>query len=153
MYEKILLSVLIVVLGIGCTTIPNPFMFAGAGSEEPNQVLPELSPEELDRMQHMKLYNPKDMAAIEHEIIGTLEGLSCQKNYFSTKVVTQDEAVNALKIHAVKMGAHGITNVVCESSDGTDWSNNCWESITCIGDAFKFRNEEDRSIVKPSQGI
>jgi uncharacterized protein YbjQ (UPF0145 family) len=53
--------------------------------------------------------------------------------------VSDAEALEGVKIKAVKRGADAVINLVCQKNSDTDWRNNCWASVKCIGDAVRFK--------------
>lgn len=71
-----------------------------------------------------------------YKIVGTIESLSCKRNagnYHGS--VSYDEAYEGLKIKAALLGANGVAYTFCQENNDTDWVNNCWASIKCVGDA------------------
>jgi hypothetical protein len=48
------------------------------------------------------------------------------------------DAINEAKYWAKDQGAEGIKNLKCDPPRGKTIFHNCWESITCAGQAIKF---------------
>jgi len=74
-----------------------------------------------------------------YEKIGPVSGLSCNRNSGQRQDVSEDEALQGIKLNAVKMGADAVINTFCQKNSDTDWGNNCWASVKCIGDAVRFK--------------
>jgi rRNA processing protein Gar1 len=72
-----------------------------------------------------------------YKTIGKAKGLSCHRNAYAPRSITEDEAMQGVKINAVLMGADAVINIACQNN-GVDWGNNCWSSIVCFGDAIKL---------------
>jgi uncharacterized protein YbjQ (UPF0145 family) len=71
--------------------------------------------------------------------LGTVSGLSCNRDQYKAAEVTTDEAMAGLRIRAAQLGADAVTGVRCQTHSGIDYTNNCWASVTCTGDAVKFK--------------
>ena len=63
-------------------------------------------------------------------------GYSCARQVGSTPTV--DEAKEALRVEAGKIGADGVINVACEAT-GVSMKKNCWKTLECRGDAVKWK--------------
>jgi len=72
-----------------------------------------------------------------YESLGTVSGLSCNRNKFQAPNISHDEALEGVRIQAAQRGANAVMNLVCQTNSDTDWRNNCWASVKCIGDAVK----------------
>lgn len=75
----------------------------------------------------------------EYTILGPVSGLSCHRNKYQAQNITDDEALQGVKVNAVLLNADAVINTFCQKNSDTDWVNNCWASIKCIGDAIKYR--------------
>ena len=73
------------------------------------------------------------------EVLGTVTGLSCNRNKQQVPDVSDQEAGEGLKLRAAQMGADAVINTFCQKSSDTDWRNNCWSSVKCVGDAVRFK--------------
>jgi len=67
--------------------------------------------------------------------LGQVDGLSCNRNKYQAQDVSESEALEGIKIRTVMLGGDAAINVLCQKSSDTDWVNNCWASVKCIGDA------------------
>jgi len=74
-----------------------------------------------------------------YEIIGTVKGLSCNRNKYEAQDITENEALQGVKINAAQLGADAVINTFCQTNSDTDWINNCWASVKCIGDAIRYK--------------
>lgn len=74
-----------------------------------------------------------------HVILGQVKGLSCHRNAYKSQLLTSDEAIEGVKLRAALLDADAVANMVCQKNSGTDWANNCWASIVCVGDAVKYK--------------
>lgn len=70
--------------------------------------------------------------------IGVVSGLSCHRNKYQQQDVSESEAIEGLKIQAVLLNANVVVNSTCQKNSDTDWTNNCWASVKCIGDAIQL---------------
>ena len=77
----------------------------------------------------------------EYRTLGTVSGLSCNRNKHQKQAISDEEALEGIKIKAVRLGAEAVNNTFCQTNSDTDWRNNCWASVKCIGDAVVFTSE------------
>ncbi len=103
-----------------------------------NPSISSLSPEQRARLNTIQII--KGGVDRPYKILGTVKGLSCQRTVNSTQLITEDEAIDGIRLEAALLGADAVINTVCQINSGTDWGNNCWSSIVCIGDAIKYKN-------------
>jgi hypothetical protein len=75
---------------------------------------------------------------IPYTVIGTVDGLSCNRNKYQKQDISDEEAMQGIRIKAVKLNADAVINVYCQTNSDMDWTNNCWASVKCIGDAVKY---------------
>lgn len=87
-----------------------------------------------NRIEVMQTTPPHD-----YKMLGAVKGISCHRNAYQSSTLTSDEATEGAKLHAAKLGADAIINLACQVKQETDWSNNCFSSIVCIGDAIQFK--------------
>lgn len=71
-------------------------------------------------------------------VIGQVTGLSCNRNKYQAQDVSENEAQQGLRLQAAQIGADAVINTFCQKNSDTDWINNCWASVKCIGDAIKY---------------
>lgn len=75
-----------------------------------------------------------------HTILGAVKGLSCHRNAYQRQQQTEAEAIEGVKLRAASLDADAVINLVCQTNSGTDWVNNCWSSIVCVGDAVRYKD-------------
>jgi hypothetical protein len=102
-----------------------------------NPRIETLSAFQRSRLESMEIF--KGGVQKEYAVLGTVSGLSCNRNKYQAQDITYDEALQGVKIKAVLMNADAVINTFCQKNSDTDWINNCWASIKCIGDAIKYK--------------
>lgn len=108
---------------------------AGLGQ---NVRISDLSSEEIRRFNDMRI--TRSSGPSDAEIVGRVQGISCAGD--GQTGVTEAEALDQLKLKAAQLGANVVANVACQHRSGVDWTNNCWESYICVGDALRSRAAE-----------
>lgn len=68
-----------------------------------------------------------------YTVVEQVDGLSCNRNKYQAQDVTYDEAMQGIKVKAVLLDADAVVNVFCQKNSDTDWANNCWASVKCMG--------------------
>ena len=81
------------------------------------------------------LENP---SGINYDSLGNIKGLSCKGSAFFGKA-TEEDAIIQLRIKAFKLNANAVLNPTCTHNAKTDWSNNCWQSWVCVGEAVLIK--------------
>ena len=107
------------------------------GPRVPVKKIDELPLEERHAVLGLPIYNESQLAGKEYTVINLVEGISC-KNKTWDPAATKTDAINQVKYWAREQGAQGVMNLQCDLPRGTTTSYNCWESITCTGQAIKF---------------
>jgi hypothetical protein len=107
------------------------------GSRVPVKKIDELPLEERRAVLGLPIYNESQLVGKEYTVINLVERISC-KNKTWDPAATKTDAINQAKYWAREQGAQGVMNLQCDLPRGTTTSYNCWESITCIGQAIKF---------------
>jgi uncharacterized protein YbjQ (UPF0145 family) len=102
-----------------------------------NPEISSLTSEQRSRLLNIEITNENMLK--EYTNLGQVKGLSCHRNAHISQQLTSDEAIQGLKIRAAQLGADAVINMVCQKNSGTDWVNNCWASIVCVGDAIKLK--------------
>lgn len=119
---KIFLAISWAILAVGCTS---------------NQRIENLTGEQRAKAASIKVYEvAPDMP---YDVLGTVSGLSCNRNKYQAHSISDHEGLEGVKIQAALLGADAVINTFCQTNSDTDWGNNCWASIKCIGDAIKFK--------------
>ncbi len=108
----------------------------------------KLSAEEQMRLQQVRLIEATD--GIVGTPKGEVVGLSCKltaalfvfkwvwkPELNETNGLTPEEAARTqLRIKAVQIGGNAVVGPTCTHKEGIDWSNNCFESWRCTGQAY-----------------
>ena len=107
----------------------------------------KLSSDELQQLQNVQLLSPDKGLAYASK--GEVKGLACKLSVAPLIPVwvwrpvpselngkTPEElALTQLKIKAVKAGGNAVLSSACTHSDSLDWTNNCFETWICAGEA------------------
>lgn len=102
-----------------------------------NPRIDDLSGAERAKAANMSVYNDNPYPTAK--VIKTVSGLSCNRNKYQEQDVSQSEALEGVKIQAAMVDADAVVNNICQKNSDTDWTNNCWASVKCIGDAVKTK--------------
>ena len=62
-----------------------------------------------------------------------------QRLPYQRQDISDEEALEGVRIKAVQLNADAVINTFCQTNSDTDWKNNCWASIKCIGDAVIYK--------------
>jgi hypothetical protein len=95
-----------------------------------------LSPSQRASVLNVKVLDAAPTGA--YSSLGAVSGLSCNRNKFQAPNVSSDEAMQGLLIQAAQRGANAVMNTLCQTNSDTDWRNNCWASVKCVGDAIRL---------------
>jgi uncharacterized protein YbjQ (UPF0145 family) len=137
------MSAMVAAAGLSaCAGIPH---VATLSTEE----MQSLTTAQRGQLSTMKVYqNYENPPNSPYKVIASVRGISCHRNTYQYKQVSDEEALETLKIRAALLNADAVIHVECQSSSGTDWVNNCWSSIVCIGDAI-----QSEPLAAPSRPI
>ena len=102
-----------------------------------NPRIEDLSSEQRAQLSKVEIFE----GSIErpYKVIGTISGLSCHRNKYQRQDISDEEALEGVRIKAVQLNADAVINTFCQTNSDTDWRNNCWASIKCIGDAVIYK--------------
>ena len=95
----------------------------------------KLTPKDRHETLSLPIYNEGQLTGKKYTIVNVVEGISC-KNKTWDHPATRTDAITQAKYWAKSMGATAITNMQCDHPRGTTTTYNCWESITCTGQAI-----------------
>lgn len=102
-----------------------------------NPRIDNLSSEDRARVSQVQIF--KGQPAKPFQLLGQVDGLSCNRNKYQAQDVSESEALEGVRIKAVMLGGDAVINALCQKNSDTDWVNNCWASVKCIGDAVKLK--------------
>jgi hypothetical protein len=106
----------------------------------PVKKIGELPAEERRVVLALPIYNESQLVGKEYSVINLVEGISC-KNKTWDPAATKTDAVSQVKYWAREQGADGVMNLQCDHPRGTTTTYNCWESVTCTGQAIKLNGK------------
>ena len=118
-------------------------LVACVGPRVPVKNIAELPLEERRAVLGLPIYNESQLVGKEYTVINLVEGISC-KNKTWDPAATKTDAINQVKYWAREQGAEGVMNLQCDLPRGTTTSYNCWESITCTGQAIKLNPKQQK---------
>jgi len=119
--EKVVVTIAALLL-IGCASNPR---------------IEDMSSEQRSKLSQLEIF--KGSIERPYKVIGTVSGLSCNRNKYQKQDISDEEALGGIRIRAVQLGADAVINTYCQTNSDTDWRNNCWASIKCIGDAVIYK--------------
>lgn len=110
-----------------------------------NPSVASLSSEQRQRVAELVEIPSGSLPRESYQIVGSAKGLACKRNLYASGKPSIEEAQQGVRIRAALMGADAVTNVLCEDKQETDWGNNCWQTVVCVGDAITVT---DKSLLK-----
>lgn len=102
-----------------------------------NPNIDRLSSDQRSRISEIEIHKGKPSR--DFVILGEVDGLSCNRNIYQKQDISEEEALLGLRIRTVLLGGDASINTLCQKNSDTDWGNNCWASIKCVGDAVKYK--------------
>jgi hypothetical protein len=106
----------------------------------PIKKIDDLPLDERRAVLELPTYNESQLSGSDYTVINLVEGISC-KNKTWDPAATKTDAINQAKYWAREQGADGIMSLQCDLPRGTTTSYNCWESITCTGQAIRLNSK------------
>lgn len=116
------------------TIVTSVFLISACAS---NPRIETLTSEQRARLSTVEILGPEFTGS--YTFLGTVEGLSCNRNKFQEQDISNEEALQGVKIRTVLLGGNAVKNLYCQKNSDTDWANNCWASVKCIADAVETR--------------
>ncbi len=110
------------------------FILAGCVS---NPGVDSLSPSELETYNRIQIIEGEVTAP--HTVVAEVKGKECHTTVDQSRAQTTGDALTVLKVKAARQGADAIINIKCDRDMTTDWRNDCWSSMLCVGTAIKFK--------------
>lgn len=117
--------------GVAISTL----FLAGCGAMVPVVDMDTVTPQKRQAVDAIQIYNQAQLQGTKFRVLNLVEGISC-KNKVWDHAATRSNAVSQARYWALELGANGITNLQCDHPRGTTTTYNCWESITCTGEAI-----------------
>jgi uncharacterized protein YbjQ (UPF0145 family) len=109
------------------------FLLAGCVS---NPGVDTLNPAELETFNRIQILEGE--VTQPYTVVDKVKGKECHTDIDQSKERSTGDAITVLKVKAAKRNADAIINVKCERDMTTDWRNDCWSSMLCVGTAIKF---------------
>ncbi|MCU7861337.1 MAG: hypothetical protein KZQ86_16250 [Candidatus Thiodiazotropha sp. (ex Lucinoma kastoroae)] len=101
-----------------------------------NPRIEDMSSEQRANLSKIEIF--KGSIERPNNVIGSVTGLSCNRNKYQKQDISEEEALEGIRIKAALLNADAVINTFCQKNSDTDWRNNCWASIKCIGDAVVY---------------
>jgi len=60
--------------------------------------------------------------------LGEVSGLSCNRNKYQVQDVSNNEAIQGVRLKAAMLNADAVINTFCQKNSDIDMYNNCWAS-------------------------
>lgn len=102
-----------------------------------NPSIESLNPSELETLDRLQILEGE--ISKPHKIISKVKGKACHRTAHQAQMLSADEAIDGIKIKAAKLHADAVINIECQPDRTTDWRNDCWSSLVCVGTAIKFQ--------------
>lgn len=102
-----------------------------------NPRIENLSSEDRSKVSQVQIFKGKPEQSFQ--ILGEVSGLSCNRNKYQAQDISESEALEGVKIKTIMLGGNAVINTLCQKNSDTDWVNNCWASVKCIGDAVTLK--------------
>ncbi len=102
----------------------------------PTRFVSGLSSEERARAAQVPVYR-EELPEGSYQIVGPVEGLSCQITIDDRYRVSEDNAIEELQRAAFRKGANAVMEVSCAQADRQQSTRRCFRSIFCRGIAVQ----------------
>lgn len=116
-------------------------LLAGCGTPKappPTVNMDHLPQEQLDVLEEIKIYGHTKMIKRPFDNLGIIQGVSCKSSTFG-RAATKRDAILQARYQAQKIGADAILYLQCNHQGDTPSPYECSESVTCNGEAIKFK--------------
>jgi uncharacterized protein YbjQ (UPF0145 family) len=98
----------------------------------------EVSKDEMTAAFKVQVFESDVALANVASYVGSMHATSC-KNKVWDPPATKGDALQQLRLKALRAGANALVNVNFDEQ-GTDvWGTNCWQSVTATGDAVVMK--------------
>ena len=101
-----------------------------------NPGIDTLSSTELETYKRIQILDGE--VAQPYKVVAKVKGKECHTDIDQSKALSTNDAITVLKVKAAKKNADAIMNIKCERDRTTDWRNDCWSSMLCVGAAIRF---------------
>ncbi len=102
-----------------------------------NPGVDSLSPAELETYRRIQILEGD--VPESYTVVAEVKGKECHTTVEQSRGQTTADAITVLKVKAAKQGADAVVNIKCAPDRTTDWRNDCWSSMLCVGTAVRFQ--------------
>jgi hypothetical protein len=117
---------------ISCFAVIVCLLLSGCAGLGQVERVSDLSMEQLRQVHNIRLYD--NDKGLNYKSLGQIKGISRKGSAYSGDA-KEEAAMMQIKIKAVKINANAILYLTCSHDASVDWSNNCWASWVCVGEA------------------
>lgn len=89
----------------------------------------------------VKVYESSTLAPTQYEVVRRLWVDSRRAAFWLPTYPTEAEAIVSLQTEAGRLGAEGLTNVICLDQGRSKWYSRPEPAIVCYGNAIRIRRE------------
>ena len=101
-----------------------------------NPGVDSLTPTEMETFKQMQILEGD--VTRPYTVVAKVKGKECHTDIDQSKALSTEDAITVLKVKASQKNADAIMNIKCERDRTTDWRNDCWSSMLCVGTAIRF---------------
>jgi uncharacterized protein YbjQ (UPF0145 family) len=98
----------------------------------------EVSSQEMTAAFKVQVFESDIDVAQVASYVGSMQATSC-KNKVWDPPATKGNALQQLRLKALRAGANALVNVNFDDQGTDTWGTNCWQSVTATGDAVVMR--------------
>lgn len=121
----------------------------GTTSRPSTVKIDDLSPEQLNALNEVKVYSQAKIARRPFDIMKEVQGISCKGSFWG-HAATKRDAILQTRYVAQQGGADGIINLQCNSPPEATATYDCSTIMICTGKAIKFKASEAHDRVEPA---
>jgi uncharacterized protein YbjQ (UPF0145 family) len=107
-------------------------------SSRPDTVIKDLPADKRQAMSAVRILNQAQLQGAKFDVLTIVEGTSC-RHWMTDPPASRTSAIEQLKLKASEAGANAISNIQCDGREPTNYTMNCWESMTCAAEAIKLQ--------------
>jgi hypothetical protein len=107
------------------------FVYFTLGACTPFIEIIEVGPEQAQQLRsEIEIVRSGSLEADEYTMIGSVSATSCKARAWDPDA-SEEDATNQILYKASELGADAIYDLKCDELEGTSFSENCWNSLTC----------------------
>ena len=139
MRNRFIIFVLVAAIS-ACSTAPRA----------PSVKMDNLSPEQLNAVHNVKIYNQARITRQQFTVLKGIEGVSCKGSFWG-HAATKRDAILQTQYMALQAGADGIINLHCETPRDASARYDCSKVVICTGEAIRSSAGEGSDRVQPAK--